>query len=417
MITGTWRSRAVVLVSAVGLALPLGGTALADHGGGPSASDVAAGHAAVRDREAQVRAAAAAVSRAQGALDRLSTAAEVAVERYNGARVREQQARAEVRVAQVVVNAAAARVDAARARVSRFGRAAYMGGGMSSVDVLLTSSGPSSLLYRIGTLEVISSSQRDAMQSLEAARIYQLAVEKQAQAALDRAASAAKAAAGAKSAAQHAVAHQADLVTGLQTRRHELAALLRDARRHASALEQARLAAIARQQAAAAAEAAAAKAAQQASAPPPVTSPPSTGGGSGGGGGGSISGTVSADTEQRAVQAAESQIGKPYEWGAAGPDTYDCSGLTMWAYAQVGVSIDHYTGYQWNEGAHIPTSALRPGDLVFFATDTSDPNTIHHVGMYIGNGSMVEAPYTGANVRISPAFRSDMIGAVRPYNR
>jgi len=248
VITGTWRSRAAVLVSAVGLVLPLGGTALADHGGGPSTSDVAAGRAAVHDREAQVRAAVAAVTRAQGALDRLSTAAEVAVERYNGARVREQQARAEVNVAQVVVNAAAARVDAARARVSRFGRAAYMGGGMSSVDVLLTSSGPSSLLYRIGTLEVISSSQRDAMQSLEAARIYQLAVEKQAQAALDRASAAAKAAVAAKSAAQNAVAHQADLVTGLQTRRHELAALLRDARRHASALEQARLAAIARQQ-------------------------------------------------------------------------------------------------------------------------------------------------------------------------
>jgi cell wall-associated NlpC family hydrolase len=89
----------------------------------------------------------------------------------------------------------------------------------------------------------------------------------------------------------------------------------------------------------------------------------------------------------------------------------------MWAYAQVGVSLDHYTGSQWNEGAHIPTSSLRPGDLVFFATDTSDPNTIHHVGIYIGSGSMVEAPYTGANVRISPAFRPDLIGAVRPYNR
>ena len=54
--------------------------------------------------------------------------------------------------------------------------------------------------------------------------------------------------------------------------------------------------------------------------------------------------------------------------------------------------LDHWTGDQWNEGAHIPLSALRPGDLLFFATDTSDPNTIHHVGMYVGNGQMVEAP-------------------------
>jgi len=406
-----------VFTAALGLALPLGGTALADHGDGPSAADVAAGRAAVHDREAQVRAAAGAVSRAQSALDRLATASEVAVERYNGARVREQQARAEVNVARLVVDTASQRVDVARARVSRFGRAAYMGGGMSSVDVLLTSSGPSALLYRIGTLEMISSSQSDAMQSLDAARVYQLAVEQQAQAALERAAAASKAAAKAKAAAESSVARQADLVTGLQSRRHELAALLRDARRHASALEQARLAAIAREQAAAAAAAAAAEAAKKPAAPPPVSSPPVANPPPSSGGGGNFAGTVSAQTGQRAVQAAESQIGKPYEWGAAGPDTYDCSGLVMWAYGQVGVSLDHYTGSQWNEGAHIPTSALRPGDLIFFATDTSDPNTIHHVGMYVGNGSMVEAPYTGANVRISPAFRSDMIGAVRPYNR
>jgi cell wall-associated NlpC family hydrolase len=256
---------------------------------------------------------------------------------------------------------------------------------------------------------VISSSQRDATQSLDAARVYQLAVEQQAQAALGRAAAASKSAAAAKAAAQRAVTRQGDLVSGLQSRQHQLAALLRDARRHASALEQARLAAIAREQAAAAA--AAAEAAKQPPAPPPVTSPsPSSGGGN-------ISGTVSADTEQQAVQAAESQIGKPYQWGAAGPDSYDCSGLVMWSYAQVGVHVDHWTGDQWNEGAHIPLAALRPGDLLFFATDTTDPNTIHHVGMYVGNGQMIEAPYTGANVRYSDAFRPDLIGAVRFYNR
>jgi cell wall-associated NlpC family hydrolase len=62
-------------------------------------------------------------------------------------------------------------------------------------------------------------------------------------------------------------------------------------------------------------------------------------------------------------------------------------------------------------------SSIRPGDLVFFATNTSDPNTIHHVGIYIGNGEMVEAPHTGAYVRISSIWRPDLIGAVRPYQR
>jgi peptidoglycan DL-endopeptidase RipA len=278
--------------------------------------------------------------------------------------------------------------------------------------VLLGSDGPNTLLYRLGTLEMISTAQRDAMQTLDAARVYQLAVQQQTQAALRRARQASVAAASAKQAAQSAVDEQSGVLAQLQVRRHQLHALLQDARRHASALERQRLAAIAQARAQAAAKAAAAAAAATAAktpvppAPPPVSS-----------GGGEIGGTVSVETGQRAVQAAESQIGKPYQWGAAGPDSYDCSGLVMWAYEQVGVHLDHYTGDQWNEGAHIPTSALRPGDLVFFATDTSDPNTIHHVGMYIGNGSMVEAPYTGADVRISPAFRPDLIGAVRPYNR
>jgi len=79
--------------------------------------------------------------------------------------------------------------------------------------------------------------------------------------------------------------------------------------------------------------------------------------------------------------------------------------------------LQYWTGYQWNEGAHISTAKLRPGDLVFFAYDTSRPSTIHHVGMFIGNGEMVEAPYTGADVRISTFGRSDYIGAVRPYQR
>jgi cell wall-associated NlpC family hydrolase len=218
------------------------------------------------------------------------------------------------------------------------------------------------------------------------------------------------------------VATQVSGVATLTSARARLASMLTGARAHASALEQAHLAALAHAREAAAAQrrAAAARAARQRVEHQPVG--PVTGGGGGGGGGGSGGGggggsTVSAATEQAAVREAESQIGKPYEWGASGPDSYDCSGLVMWSYAQVGVHVDHWTGDQWNEGEHIPLSALRPGDLLFFATDTSNPDTIHHVGIYIGNAQMVEAPYTGANVRISNAFRPDLIGAVRFYNR
>jgi peptidoglycan DL-endopeptidase CwlO len=108
-----------------------------------------------------------------------------------------------------------------------------------------------------------------------------------------------------------------------------------------------------------------------------------------------------------ALQAALSKRGSPYVWGAAGPSTFDCSGLTMWAYAQVGITLPHFTGSQWNVGIHISRSQLRPGDLVFFFSD------LHHMGMYLGNGMMVHAPHTGDVVRIAPITGDPYAGAVR----
>lgn len=99
-----------------------------------------------------------------------------------------------------------------------------------------------------------------------------------------------------------------------------------------------------------------------------------------------------------AVAAAESRVGDWYQWGAAGPTTFDCSGLVMWAYAQVGISLPHYSGAQYADTTHIPMSDLEPGDLVFF----SDPG--EHVAMYVGNGEIIEAPHTGAQVHIVPMY-------------
>ena len=113
---------------------------------------------------------------------------------------------------------------------------------------------------------------------------------------------------------------------------------------------------------------------------------------------------------KRAVWVAEKKIGCPYVWAAAGPNEFDCSGLCMWAYEQVGVSLPHYSREQINVGRRVNKSDLAPGDLVFFG----DP--IHHVGMYVGGGQFIEAPYTGANVRISSLDnRGDFAGASRPY--
>jgi cell wall-associated NlpC family hydrolase len=124
---------------------------------------------------------------------------------------------------------------------------------------------------------------------------------------------------------------------------------------------------------------------------------------------------ASAGQGDVAANWALTQLGKPYLWGGAGPDSYDCSGLTMVAWAHAGVQLLHYTGYQWQEGPHVPLSQLRRGDLLFYATNTSDPGTIHHVAIYIGHGMMVNAPYTGAFVRIDSMYQpGGLIGAVRP---
>ena len=408
------RAAAAVLVAVVlglgVLVLPVA-PVWADHGGGgPSAAAVAAGKARVARLERKVAAAAADVARSQAALDQARTDAEVAVEAYDKARVVQASAEQSLAAAQVVLSAAAARVGAARGDVSRFAVAAYEGGALSSVDLVLTSRGPDVMLYRLGALDAVSRAQRDVLETFDAALAYEHAVQQTAATVLDRARRATAAAGAARTHAQRLVSDAQAGVTRLGAAQHRLSVMLSDARAHVGVLERERLVALARAraQAEAARRAAAEKAAQQAA---------QQAGQQAGSSGQQVGGTVSAATEQGALQAAESQLGKPYEWGASGPDSYDCSGLVMWAYAQVGVHVDHWTGDQWNEGAHISVADIRPGDLLFFATDTNDPNTIHHVGMYVGNAQMIEAPYTGADVRYSDAFRPDLIGVVRLFDR
>jgi cell wall-associated NlpC family hydrolase len=95
-----------------------------------------------------------------------------------------------------------------------------------------------------------------------------------------------------------------------------------------------------------------------------------------------------------AVKTACAQIGKAYVWAANGPNNFDCSGLTQYAWAKAGVSLTHFTGAQWRETTSVAASQARPGDLVFFYSD------LHHVGMYVGNGMMVHAPHAGDVVRM-----------------
>jgi cell wall-associated NlpC family hydrolase len=117
---------------------------------------------------------------------------------------------------------------------------------------------------------------------------------------------------------------------------------------------------------------------------------------------------------EQAIAFAKAQLGEPYQWGATGPDSWDCSGLTMMAYQSAAVSIPRTSREQWTFGTHIDSMAdLLPGDLVFFASG-SDPSTIHHVGLYIGDGEMIHAPHTGDVVSIDSINRDDYFGATRP---
>jgi cell wall-associated NlpC family hydrolase len=86
----------------------------------------------------------------------------------------------------------------------------------------------------------------------------------------------------------------------------------------------------------------------------------------------------------------------------------------MRAWEHGGVSLPHYSVAQYEQAAKVALGDIRPGDLVFFGSNKSDPNSIYHVGLYIGGGNMIEAPYTGANVRISSIWRSSLFGAARP---
>ncbi|MFE5853934.1 NlpC/P60 family protein [Streptomyces sp. NPDC056500] len=110
----------------------------------------------------------------------------------------------------------------------------------------------------------------------------------------------------------------------------------------------------------------------------------------------------------RAIAYARQAIGKPYVWGATGPDSFDCSGLTRAAWQYAGVRLPRTTYGQIDSGTRIPRSALAPGDLIFFYSEVS------HVGLYIGGGKMIHAPRPGENIRIAPIDEMPFAGATRP---
>ena len=136
---------------------------------------------------------------------------------------------------------------------------------------------------------------------------------------------------------------------------------------------------------------------------------------SGAAGAGAVSSpTVAVTAIDVMLKAAESRAGMPYVYGAAGPTSFDCSGLVQWSFAQAGIEMPRVAADQARAGPAVPVSQLAPGDLLFYHTDPTAPEYISHVAIYLGNGLMVQAPQPGMDVEVVPAdFGAEFAGAIR----
>jgi cell wall-associated NlpC family hydrolase len=387
---------AVVLAGVLGV----GSAAVADSGY-PSQSQVNQARQQVGQARSSLASARGAYAAAESAASRAEQAAEIAAERYNEAMWRLGLAQAATRRA--VEHAEAMHQQVAQQRVGIADlvvRSYQQGAELDGLTAFLNSGGPVQALENAGVVNMagdsmkaqydrfvaLSSAADAAQQRASAAQAQQQKVA----AAAKTARSAASAAAGRSQALLHkAAAHRDVLVKALATAEHTSVAL---ASQRQAALER-----IAREKAAAQRRAEEARQAAQAAAQAS----------SGGSSGGSSAGTSAPPSQlpapsNRAVAAviayAKAQLGKPYRWAAAGPDSFDCSGLTLMAWRQGGIDLVHYSGSQYAAGTPIPVSAARPGDLYFWSYN-GRPSGIHHVALALGNGEFIEAPHTGAFVR------------------
>jgi peptidoglycan DL-endopeptidase RipA len=441
------RTAVVGVAAAVAVTLLPGGVAEAKPRN-PSDGQITAAQKERNRKAAEVGRLTGLVARADGDMRRAQDRAELAVEKYNKAVVDLGIATGKAKAARAAADAAAKSVVKARRNFSNFARGSYMQGSTlgSTTTALLDAGSPTDLVQRADLLSYAGRRKLDAMGQLERAGVRRANAESTARRTLEDQKTATDRAQTLKVAAQREVASAQAQLRTLQTQKTALNGQLEQARirlngllgerqrylawKRAEAIKAAREAARLRKlRAEAAARAAAAARAERRSSSSSSggsgrssasssrssrSSTPRWNGGSG----------WSASKGQRVADLAMRWLGTPYSWGGGnysgptwgtdGPTGFDCSGLALWAWAQVGVYLPHYSGYQYNSGRRISVSNLRPGDLVFWAYNTSDPGSIHHVAIYIGGGRIVQAPQTGDVVKVSSLWFNGYIGAARP---
>jgi cell wall-associated NlpC family hydrolase len=346
---------------------------------------------AVRSADADpVSAKKAEAARIAAQLEESGRVAEVLTEQYNAAQIKAGTTEAEAKKAAAALAEADNAVARAQSVLKETAVQAYVHGGFVPLSGQAASPKDAlELTIRRKYINVVADRQTDALHALRNARDD--AATRRAE--LEQATQASRQALAAAEAKRKAAASAVDAQKALLSKvKGELAALVAAEQRRKAEEEARRVQA--------------ALAARQASARNTVT--PS-------GGGGPVTLNRSIGTAPTnpppppnagaaaAVAEAKRQLGKPYQWGGAGPDTFDCSGLTAWAWKAAGKTLSHYTGSQWNETARVEIKDLQPGDLVFFGSD------LHHVGIYVGNGQMIHAPQTGDVVKYDTIYRSDLV--------
>lgn len=278
--------------------------------------------------------------------------------------LQEQQNEAQVRMDGFVTQASTARAQLAEAdavvgsladQVQSIARSAFGGDRLGSLSAMLTSGSPGEFLDRVSTLETLARRNGDLITEADRARQQVLATTQRADAAV--------------------VSGQATLAD-IAAREEQISGQIADFQALYDQLSAAERESLTPQE----------EAAPEAENPEAETT------------GGVPPGPVLAPTEAArvAVEAAYAQLGDSYSWGAAGPDSFDCSGLTMFVYAQAGVSLPHSSRAQSGLGVPVSRAELAPGDLVFYYSPVS------HVGIYVGNGQIIHASTYGTPVRLAP---------------
>ena len=384
----------------------------------PSDSQISAAQQQKDAAAQQVGALSAELASAQASVDAARAQSAIALDTFQGKQADYEAAQASADAAAAAARQAAADLDTARTNVAAFARQSYVQGSTNpTLEALTTANGPAQMLERAALLEAAGAHQGDVITAVTAAEQQARSAESAAQGALTAAAALKEEAAEALAVAEGYEASARQQAAGLAAQQATVQQQLQQAQQTLLGLEGARVAA---QQYAAAQTAAAQAAAVRADAPRAQTSTTthqvvST------------AGAGDSSAVETAISAARKHLGTIYSWGGgslngpsmgwgvdAGIVGFDCSGLTRYAYAQAGVSIPRNSSAQYQALPKVSRADLQRGDLVFWATNTNNPGTIHHVAIYLGGGQILEAPQSGSVIRVTSMRWGGFIGGARP---